>query len=392
MAQRLWTRPFIAATIANLFMPSAFYLLLTTMAGYAITAFAASDALAGFASSSFVVGSIFGRVVSGKYLDLLGRRRLLLVSMVAYVAVSLAYLLAHDLWFLIALRLIHGMTFGAGNTALVASVQSVIPQARRAEGNGYFSTATTVSTALGPFLAIWLSQRYGYDAVFLAAAVAGGGALIAGWFFTVPERQLTPAERKQLQSWDLGTFIDLRTIGIGAVIGLAGFAIAGVMGFIALHSELLGVPAAASLFFVSYALASLVARLVTGRVQDLRGDNVVVLPVFAAFVVGLLLLAWGETTTAIVVAGVFVGVGFGSLLPALLAIVVKATPGSRLGVATSTYYLFLDIGSGVGPVLLGFIITAAGFPAMFVAAAVLAVAGGAVYLLAHGARGSTRPI
>lgn len=390
VAQRLWSRPYIAAIIANLFMPSAFYLLLTTMAGYAISAFGASDALAGFASSSFVVGSIFGRIGAGKFLDFLGRRRLLLQAMVAYVLVSLAYILVQDLWLLIALRLVHGVAFGAGNTALVASVQSIIPPTRRSEGNGYFSTATTVSTALGPFLAVTLSSRFGYDAVFVAAAAAGAAALIAGWFFTVPERALDEADRARLRSWELSTFLDAGALRIGAVIGLAGFAVAAVMGFIALHSELLQIPGAASLFFVAYALASLAARLVTGRVQDRRGDNIVVFPVFGFFIAGLLLLAWGTTTPAIVLAGALTGIGFGSLLPSLLAIVVKATPPARVGVATSTFYLFLDIGAGIGPVALGLVITAAGFPAMFLAAAGIAAAGGVYYAVSHG-RASADP-
>ena len=113
----------------------------------------------------------------GQICDLLVRclrraRRLclLLVSIVAYVVISLAYIPVEDLSHLIALRLLHRVTFGVGNIALVASVQSVFPAACRAEDNGYFPTATTVSTALGAFLAISLSQKCGLEAVSLAAA------------------------------------------------------------------------------------------------------------------------------------------------------------------------------------------------------------------------------
>ncbi|HLS02687.1 MAG TPA: MFS transporter, partial [Beutenbergiaceae bacterium] len=51
---RLWTTPFVAAVLVNLFMSSVFYLLLTSMAGYAIERFQASDAAAGFASAGFI--------------------------------------------------------------------------------------------------------------------------------------------------------------------------------------------------------------------------------------------------------------------------------------------------------------------------------------------------
>lgn len=57
---------------------------------------------------------------------------------------------------------------------------------------------------------------------------------------------------------------------------------------------------------------------------------------------------------------------------------------ARVGVATSTFYLFLDLGSGVGPILLGLVVTWLGFPAMFLAAAALAVISGVLYLVVHG--------
>lgn len=379
MAPRLWSQPFVAATIANLFMPSAFYLLLTTMAGYAITSFAASDAMAGFASSSFVVGSVFGRLVAGRFLALVGGRRLLLVAMLGYVIISFLYIPAGSLWLLIALRLVHGLTFGVGNTALVASVQLVIPAERRAEGNGYFSVATTLSTAAGPFLAVVLTERYGYAAVFVAAGIAGAIALIAGWFFTVPQPQVTGV-RAQRTAGASG-FVDRGAAGLAAIIGLAGFAVAGVMGFIALHTEQMRIPQAASLFFVAYAAASLMARLVLGRIQDTWGDNIVVFPVFLAFIVGVALLAGVSTTGGVMLAGLLTGVGFGSLLPALLAIVVRVSDAGRVGVATSTYYLALDIGSGIGPILMGAAITRGGYPAMYLVGAAVAAIGFILYLL-----------
>lgn len=376
---RLWSQPFIAATIANLFMPSAFYLLLTTMAGYAISSFAASDAMAGFASSSFVVGSVFGRLVAGRSLTLVGGRQLLLASMLGYVVVSFLYIPVGSLWVLIILRLVHGLTFGVGNTALVASVQSVIPPERRAEGNGYFSVATTLSTAAGPFLAVVLTERYGYPAVFVAAGIAGAIALIAGWFFTVPAPASTPPLQPIRRAGASG-LVDRAAAELATIIGLAGFAVAGVMGFIALHTEHMNIPQAASLFFVAYAAASLIARLVLGRVQDTWGDNIVVLPVFLAFIGGVALLGGVHTTPGVMLAGLLTGVGFGSLLPALLAIVVRVSDPGRVAVATSTYYLALDIGSGIGPIVMGAAITVGGYRAMYLAGAAVATLGFVLYV------------
>ena len=59
---RLWTKDFTVAIIAAVFLSFVFYLLITTMAGYAVIRFAASDSAAGLASSSFVLGAVAARM------------------------------------------------------------------------------------------------------------------------------------------------------------------------------------------------------------------------------------------------------------------------------------------------------------------------------------------
>lgn len=52
----------------------------------------------------------------------------------------------------------------------------------------------------------------------------------------------------------------------------------------------------------------------------------------------------------------------------------------------STYYLFLDAGTGLGPLALGLVIGAADYPVMYLAVAALVVASAGCYHLVHGRR------
>lgn len=388
----LWSKEFLVAIVVNLFMSSVFYLLLTSMAGYAVQEFHASESLAGLAASGFIIGSVVGRLLSGKYLDFVGRRRLLVATMIVYVLAGLAYIPVSDLGVLIAVRLVHGFAFGAGNTALVASVQAVIPAERRAEGNGYFATATTLSTAAGPFLAVWLSRTHGFTSVFLVATACAGATLVAACFFTVPEREPTMQERRQKWSLHLSSFVDRGGLRIGLVMLLSGIAYASVLSFLTVHTADLGIPGASSAFFVAYAVASLAARLVAGRIQDRLGDNIVAFPVFGCFAAGMVLLGLATTTGLIVLAGVLIGLGFGCLLPTMQTILINQVPATRVGVATSTFFLLLDTGSGVGPVLLGVVGGVTGFPTMFMLSSVVALVAGILYLLFHGLAAGGRPV
>ena len=95
--------------------------------------------------------------------------------------------------------------------------------------------------------------------------------------------------------------------------------------------------------------------------------------------------------TGIVLAGVLIGLGFGSLMPCMQAITVKSVPMSRVPVATASFFLLLDAGSGIGPVVLGFLYPFTGGNGMFLVCAGLVVVAIGVYVWVHGRRRGGRP-
>lgn len=388
---KLWTKDFIVGIGLNLSMSMVFYLLMTSMAGYAVARFSAGEAAAGFASSSFVVGAVVARVLTGKYLDFIGRRKLLIITMAVSALASLAYIFAGDLTLLLTLRIVHGIAFGAGNTAIMTAIQSIIPASRRGEGTGYFGTATTLSTALGPYLGVILPREFDFVMLFVASAFMSVLALICCCLIRLPVQEISDYQRRTKWQLKLGTLVDRDGLRIGSVMLLAGTAYAAALVFLAGYAAEHGAASAASLFFVAFAVVSLFARLFVGRLQDTFGDNAVIFPVFIADIAGNVLLALWPTMTGIVLAGVLIGLGFGSLMPCMQAITVKSVPMSRVPVATASFFLLLDAGSGIGPVVLGFLYPFTGGNGMFLVCAGLVVVAIGVYVWVHGRRRGGRP-
>lgn len=60
------------------------------------------------------------------------------------------------------------------------------------------------------------------------------------------------------------------------------------------------------------------------------------------------------------------------------------SPKSRMGVATSTFFIFMDLGVGLGPSLMGLFIPMAGFRGLYLALAVLQFASAGLYLITTG--------
>ena len=83
---------FLLAIGINLGFGLVFFMLITSMAVYAVTEFAVGQTAAGFAASAFVLGALMARVFAGKYADLIGRRRTVVLSLMVYSLCSAGYL------------------------------------------------------------------------------------------------------------------------------------------------------------------------------------------------------------------------------------------------------------------------------------------------------------
>ena len=55
----------------------------------------------------------------------------------------------------------------------------------------------------------------------------------------------------------------------------------------------------------------------------------------------------------LLIAGIALGIGYGNLSSSMQAIAIKVSPSTKYGLATSTYFIGLDIGIGFGPSFLG---------------------------------------
>jgi len=383
---RIWSGPFIWSFGINFFVSIVFYLLMTSMALYAVDRFAASEATAGFAASSFVIGSLIARLFAGRLLDVVGRRRMLALSLVAFIVLAVAYIPADQVGLLLALRLLHGMAYGAGSTALTAAVQGLIPPDRRSEGTGYFGLSMTLAAAVGPLIGTVLGSRGQFAEIFWCCAAFSVAAMVGTLLVRLPEHPATEEQRRGWWKLRPSQMIDTATTPIGLVMLLSAICYSGVITFLASYAREFDVVAAASLFFIVYAAATLISRLWLGRLQDTRGDNAVMYPIMGLFLASLLLLGLWPTSVSVILAGVLAGVGFGGIIPCAQTIAVHRSEPRRIGVAMATFFLMFDLGVGVGPILLGALLPRLGLQGMYLALAGLMVATIAVYAGVHGRR------
>lgn len=385
---KLWTKDFLIVSSANFFLFLTFYVLMVTLTIYTMDNFHASQAQAGLASSIFVLGAVLVRPIAGKKIDKIGRRKMLLGSLVLFLVASIGYFLVNSLSLLLIDRLIHGFAFGLATTATGTIAADIIPNERRGEGTGYFAMSTNLAMAFGPFIGLLITQHFSYSIIFYAASLFAAFSLVASLFMNVPEGEQSGVSPQK--GFKISDYFEKRALPISIFIGFAGFTYSSILSYLTSFAKEMDLMEAASFFFVVFAVFLLASRPFTGRMFDVKGENAVIYPSLLLFAVGMVILSQSHHGITLLIAGAFIGVGYGTFQSSCQAISIKEAPSNRMGLATSTFFTMYDFGIGVGPFLLGFLIPFTGFKGLFIGMSIFAFVLIGIYFLAHGKKASAR--
>ncbi|WP_028393373.1 MFS transporter [Bacillus cihuensis] len=381
---KLWTKDFLIISSTNFFIFMTFYLLMVTLSVYTIDKFGATTSQSGLASSIFVIGALAVRPFAGKYIERIGKKNMLYGSLVLFLITTLVYFKADSLAFLLINRLLHGIAFGFASTATGTIAADVIPNERRGEGTGYFAMSMNLAMAVGPFLGLVLSQHGTYNMIFASCVLFVVIAFIPTLFIKTRKVELTAMERETLKGIKVGDFFEAKALPIAFVMCIVGFSYSSVLTFLTAYSKEIGLVNVASFFFVVFAIFLLASRPFTGRWFDLKGENFVIYPSLLLFGLGMLLLSQASHGLMLLAAGALIGIGYGTFQSSAQAIAIKNSPRHKMGLATSTFFVFVDLGIGIGPFTLGFLIPVIGYNGLYVSMALVGFACMFVYYLLHG--------
>jgi MFS family permease len=195
-------------------------------------------------------------------------------------------------------------------------------------------------------------------------------------------RQETATAPPPKSSW-ITQFIEPRAVPIAIIVLLTSVCYSGVLSFINFYAKSLDLAKAASIFFLMYALAILFSRPFTGPLMDRRGENIIMYPAILILAFGLFLLSQVQTASMLLICAGLLGLGFGNIQSVCQTIAVKSTSLERMGLATSTFFIFLDAGLGFGPYILGKLLEYINYSQLYFISSLLALICVVLYYLLH---------
>lgn len=366
--QRLFNRNFIIIGVATFLMFFAFYLLMPVIAMYVINEFGASASVAGVVVAAYIITSLLARPFSGYLVDKYDRRRFYLLTFSLFTLLFIGYIISSSILMIFITRVLLGAAFSLVTTASSTLAIDVMPSKRRAEGMGYFGAMGVLAMALGPMAGLYLMEMFSYEGLFVIAMMSCVLGVMIAMFIKTEHRPSAVQE-----SLSLDRFYLKSGTSIAVIVALIYFMFGTLMVYVSLYVEESGVDINAGDFFLFIAIGVIISRIISGKLLNRGLHSVVLQAGIATIIVASTIFIFFLNPITFPISSLLLGVGFGCAAPAVQSMVIELVPPRRRGTANSTYFIALDLGSGIGMLLGGVIAENFGYRAIYIVGLGLAI-------------------
>jgi len=301
----------------------------------------------------------------------------LMISASLFTVMSICYMLVLPLesfFYLIIIRIIHGFSFGMLSSSISLAVTTLIPKTRQGEGMGYFVLSMNLASVLGPVIGLAFIQEKAFVLYFVTVAVL---AIIA--LFLMMRLPLTSQHVPSTSAFRLSQSLFLSRPLLLVATLLAGVAISSTSAFISLYTDSIGHIAYASYFYALVALGMVGIRPIAGKLFDQRGAAFVLLPSYALYMIGFVILGMYPSFVGLLTAAIIIGIGSASIFPGLQTVLLNFAPPAQKGKAISTFFLAYDTGFGIGALILATVASGIGYSNMFLSCSLIVLVSGLLY-------------
>jgi len=362
----LFTRAFVMLGLAELAYFTGVGVAIYALPLYVTGPLGSDRAAAGMAFGAFAVSALLLRPVAGRFADRWGRSPLLIGGALLCALCTLLTAHAGSLAIVVLLRLLLGVAEAAFFVAGFAALADLAPASRLGEALSYNSLGLYLGLTIGPPLGEVLVEAWGFSfGWYGGAGLAALAALVA---MAIGETRESAIEAGPTR------LIHRKGIPVGLAFLASLVAMGGFLSLVTLHAKGVGM-GNASIPLLAYGAMVVACRIIFAKVPDRLPSLPLGAAALATIAAGLVVLAvWSEPIGA-VSGSILLAVGVTFSTPAFFSAIFASAAPSERGAAAGTASVFMDLGLGGGPILLGVVAEGSGIPAAFAIAAAVAMAG-----------------
>lgn len=345
---KLLTRDFLLVSAGNFFLFLSFYALMPLLPFFLKEEYGTSGSVVGLILGSYMIACIAIRPIAGYLLDAFSRRPTYLLAYSLFAVIFCGYNMATLLSLFVALRIMHGASFGMATVCGSTLVSQITPRERLGEGLGVYGLANTLSMCLGPMIAIWCYGRFSFSIIFIALFLIALAGVCMASLVRIPPRRTQAARRLTREAFILsdGWWMSLTQLLAYVPYGAS-------MAYVAVYAQELGLSSYGGLYFTLIAIGLGIARPISGKQAD-HGHMLslnaagITLCILTFALLGAIRFVEKPPVMLFLLIGGMQGITYGILHPTFNTLFVKLAPEERRGAANSMCQTSNDCGNGLG--------------------------------------------
>ncbi len=352
-----FTRDFLLNFLAQFLFSSVFAILIPAIPIY-LSRFGAKESEIGFLVGIFSVSSLVLRPLVGRALLWIPERNFMLGGALIYALSCFVYLFAPPFWPLFAVRFFHGIGLAFFSTASYTLLANITPKKHIGRFTSYFYMANNLAFAFGPYFAMHLINRYSFAVLFWVCTGFSLGCL----FMTT---KLSGSKMVSRENPDAGIrlYLNREALPPSFLACTLNIIWGALVAFFPLFALKHGVSNSGA-FFLTMALTLVLGRALGGRILDVYRRERVIIPCLMLVVMAIVTLIFSTTLPMFILVAFLLGGGWSLLYPSLMIFALEKG-GSARGPAMGTFTAIADMGSSLGPMIMGLILEWTSYPVMF---------------------------
>ena len=307
----------------------------------------------GLIISLFTLTALISRPFSGKFTDSIGRIPVMILGASVCFLLGFIYPMVTTVVGFFVLRLVHGFSTGFKPTGTVAYVADIVPLNRRGEAMGVAGVFGTFGMATGLGIGSLIKIYFSIDALFYTSSALAilSILVLVGMKETLPNPQRPNISHLKIKKDEI---VDLSVIPPCIVMFFTVFSLGIVLTIIPDFSVHLGI-VNKGLFFVVFTIASVVVRIIAGKVSDRYGRERVLLVAALLYAAGMFVVGVANSVVVLLIGAVLFGLGTGMNSPTIFAWTADLCKDENRGKAMATVFIALEFGIMMGAILSGWI-------------------------------------
>ena len=374
----LWNRNFILVNLGNFLMYNAFYMLLPILPLYLANHLQASESVIGTILSLYTIAALVTRPIAGFWLDKVARKPLMMCFYLFYISMCLSYTLAASLGLFFIIRFVHGIAFGSSTVGINTMAVDIIPEERRGEGLGIYTSSTSLAMATGPVISLFMHENgIPFQTIFIAVFCVG----LTG-FLATANIKANKQPQVSTKKFSISNLLLKAGLPEAAVMVLLTFGYGIITVYLSIYAKVeVGIEQGVGYYFTIFSAGLVAARLSSAMILKSGRFITVFAMGIVSLMIGFFIVAFIHNPVAFFSSAICMGIGYGLISPTAQTMIINLGQDSERGAANATYLTFFDLGVGAGVFFGGIIAQYSNYSTAYAVAFAFTILGMA-YLLA----------